>query len=229
VFVLLVVGATTSLLVSMNRQGGADTGLVDGSGQEAAADPGAEASEPPAEESASAAEETPRESAEPSDGESEAERDEDGVEEVWGPLTRHEDPSGFSVDVPEGWNVEREGHMVYFRNPDGGYLLVDQTDDPNPDAGDDWREFEPVGSNNFSGYALIGIEDVEADWAEDYVSAADWEFTFGNGDRHAINRGFHTEDIGYALFLVADNDDPDQNRALLDHMSRSFEPADRDD
>ncbi|CAL9408921.1 protein kinase domain-containing protein [Nocardiopsis dassonvillei] len=229
VFVLLVAGATTSLLVSMNRSGGADTGLVDGSGQEVAADPGAEASEPPAEESASAAEETPRESAQPSDEEPEEERDEGGVEEVWGPLTRHEDPSGFSVDVPEGWNVEREGHMVYFRNPDGGYLLVDQTDNPNPDAGDDWREFEPVGSNNFSGYELIGIEDVEADWAEDYVSAADWEFTFGNGDMHAVNRGFHTEDIGYALFLVADNDDPEQNRALLDHMSRSFEPADRDD
>ncbi len=229
VFVLLVAGATTSLLVSMNRSGGADTGLVDGSGQEAAADPGTEEPAPPAEESASAAEETPRESAEPSDGESEEERDEDGVEEAWGPLTRHEDSSGFSVDVPEGWNVEREGHMVYFRNPDGGYLLVDQTDNPNPDAGDDWREFEPVGSGNFSGYELIGIEDVEADWTEDYVSAADWEFTFGNGDMHAINRGFHTEDIGYALFLVADNDHPEQNRALLDHMSRGFEPADGDD
>ncbi|MEV6821697.1 serine/threonine-protein kinase [Nocardiopsis dassonvillei] len=229
VFVLLVVGATTSLLVSMNRSGGADTGLVDGSGQEAAADPGTDEPAPPAEESPSAAEETPRESAEPSDEESEEEREEDGVEEVWGPLTRHEDSSGFSVDVPEGWNVEREGHMVYFRNPDGGYLLVDQTDNPNPDAGDDWREFEPVGSGNFSGYELIGIEDVEADWAEDYVSAADWEFTFGNGDMHAINRGFHTEDIGYALFLVADNDHPEQNRALLDHMSRGFEPADGDD
>ncbi|WDZ90525.1 serine/threonine-protein kinase [Nocardiopsis sp. HUAS JQ3] len=229
VFVLLVAGATTSLLVSMNRSGGADTGLVDGSGQEAAADPGTEEPAPPAEESASAAEETPRESAEPSDGESEEERDEDGLEEAWGPLTRHEDSSGFSVDVPEGWNVEREGHMVYFRNPDGGYLLVDQTDNPNPDAGDDWREFEPVGSGNFSGYELIGIEDVEADWTEDYVSAADWEFTFGNGDMHAINRGFHTEDIGYALFLVADNDHPEQNRALLDHMSRGFEPADGDD
>ncbi|WP_150255147.1 serine/threonine-protein kinase [Nocardiopsis deserti] len=229
VFVLLVVGATTSLLVSMNRSGGPDTGLVDGSGQEAAADPGAEASEPPAEESASAAEETPQESAQASDEESEAEEDEDGVEEAWGPLTRHEDSSGFSVDVPEGWNVEREGHMVYFRNPDGGYLLVDQTDDPNPDAGDDWREFEPVGSGNFSGYELIGIEDVEADWTEDYVSAADWEFTFSNGDMHAINRGFHTEDIGYALFLVSSNDHPEENRALLDHMSRSFEPADRDD
>ncbi|WP_444961615.1 serine/threonine-protein kinase [Nocardiopsis sp. M1B1] len=229
VFVLLVAGATTSLLVSMNRSGGADTGLVDGSGQEAAADPGTEEPAPPAEESPSAAEETPRESAEPSDEETEEERDEDAVEEVWGPLTRHEDSSGFSVDVPEGWNVEREGHMVYFRNPDGGYLLVDQTGNPNPDAGDDWRDFEPIGSGNFSGYELIGIEDVEADWAEDYVSAADWEFTFGNGDMHAINRGFHTEDIGYALFLVADNDHPEQNRALLDHMSRGFEPADGDD
>ncbi|PDP87993.1 serine/threonine protein kinase [Glycomyces fuscus] len=234
VFVLLVVGAATSLLVSMNRSGGSDTGLVDGSGRQAGADPGEETPEPSAEESASAAEETPEESGEASDESSDeeadgAERDEEAVEEVWGPLARHEDPSGFSVDVPEDWETERRGDMVFFHNPDGGYLQVDQTDDPNPDAGDDWRAFEPIGRDNFSGYALVGIEDVEADWAEDYVSAADWEFTFRNGDMHAVNRGFHTEDIGYALFLVADNDHPEENRALLDHMSRSFEPADRDD
>jgi hypothetical protein len=214
----------------MNRSGGSETGLVDGSGQQAGAGPGEETPEPSAEETASAPEQTPEESEQASDEETEeAEQDEEGVEEVWGPLTRHEDSSGFSVDVPEGWAIERQGHMVYFRNPDGGYLLVDQTDSPNPDAGDDWRAFEPSARNNFSGYALVGIEDVDADWTEDYVSAADWEFTFRNGDMHAINRGFHTENIGYALFLVSSNDHPEENRALLDHMARSFEPADRDD
>ena len=42
---------------------------------------------------------------------------------------------------------------------------------------------------------------------------------------HAINRGFHTDDKGYALFLVASNDHSDANRELLDHMSETFEPA----
>lgn len=116
--------------------------------------------------------------------------------------------------------------MVYFRNPEGGYLLVDQTDNPNADAGDDWRDFEPTGSQNFPGYSLIGIEDLDAGWTDDYVSAADWEFTYqgSNGETHAINRGFHTDDKGYALFLVSP-EDPAVNHALLDRMSETFEPA----
>jgi hypothetical protein len=130
------------------------------------------------------------------------------------------------VDVPEDWEIDRQSHMVYFRNPDGGYLLVDQTSNPNDDAGDDWRDFEPTGRQNFSGYSLIGIEDVDADWADDYVSAADWEFTFSgrSGEMHAINRGFHTENIGYALFLVS-GEDQDYNHDLLDRIAESFEPA----
>ncbi|KOX14215.1 serine/threonine-protein kinase [Nocardiopsis sp. NRRL B-16309] len=229
VLVLLVAGATASVLVSMNRPGaGSDAGLVDGS-QEAGADAGGDSSA--AESEADAAGGAGADDAdEPVAGESEEADEPEEVEESddeWDFLVRHDDPSGFSVDVPEDWTEERRDHMVYFHNPDGGYLLVDQTDDPNPDAGDDWREFEPSARDRFGGYELTGIEDVEADWADDYVSAADWEFTYdGSGGRmHAINRGFHTEDKGYALFLVASNDDPEANRALLDRMSRTFEPA----
>ncbi|RKS07245.1 serine/threonine protein kinase [Nocardiopsis sp. Huas11] len=221
VLVLLVAGATTSVLLSMNRTGsGPDAGLVDGS-QEAGADAGEDPSpSAPQEEESGAAED-----ADPGDEEEPEAEESEEPDEEWDFLVRHEDPTGFAVDVPEDWNEERDGNMVYFRNPDGGYLLVDQTDDPKTDAGDDWRAFEPDARGNFGGYELTGIEDVEADWTEDYVSAADWEFTFENGDMHAINRGFHTEDKGYALFLVASNDDPEANRALLDRLSQTFEPA----
>ncbi|MFE3458318.1 serine/threonine-protein kinase [Nocardiopsis aegyptia] len=221
VLVLLVAGATTSVLLSMNRPGaGSGAGLVDGS-QEAGAGTDGDPSAPASEEAGAAGEEGRDDTEEPEAEESEEPDDE------WDFLVRHDDPSGFSVDVPEDWTEERRGHMVYFHNPDGGYLLVDQTDDPNPDAGDDWRDFEPTARGNFDGYELTGIEDVEADWTEDYVSAADWEFTYdGSGGRmHGINRGFHTEDKGYALFLVASDDDPEGNRALLDRMSETFEPA----
>ncbi|WP_116245394.1 serine/threonine-protein kinase [Nocardiopsis sp. FIRDI 009] len=211
--VLLVAGAVTSALVSMDRAqnaAGTASGSVDGTGEE---DP----------RGADATPEAGAPDAEPGDGEEET----DGEDDRWDFLTRHEDPTGFSVDVPEGWSADRRGSSVFFRNPDGGYLQVDQTDSPNPDAGDDWRAFEPVGSRNFPGYSRIGIRDVEADWADAYVSAADWEFTFDgdNGRMHAINRGFHTETKGYALFLVASGDDPEANHELLDRMAESFEPA----
>ncbi|WP_304453136.1 serine/threonine-protein kinase [Nocardiopsis sp. YSL2] len=222
VLVLLVAGATTSVLLSMNRPGaGPDAGLVDGS-QEAGAGTGGDPTDGEArEETGDEGEGDPGGAEEPEPEESEE------PDEEWDFLVRHEDPTGFSVDVPEDWNEDRRDTMVYFRNPDGGYLLVDQTDEPNSDAGDDWRALEPNARGNFRGYDLTGIEDVEADWTEDYVSAADWEFTFdGDGGRmHGINRGFHTEEKGYALFLVASNDDPEANRALLDRMSETFEPA----
>lgn len=217
VVLLLAVGATT-LFVSMNRSDDADAGLA-GSSEEQAA--GGAPEEDPAEEGS----ETPAEGGDGADEEA-AEEEEEQEDDQWDFLDRHEDSSGFSVDVPGNWEVDRQGHMVYFRNPDGGYLLVDQTANPNDDAGDDWRDFEPTGRQNFSGYSLIGIEDVDTAWADDYVSAADWEFTFSgrDGEMHAINRGFHTEDVGYALFLVS-ADEQDYNHELLDRISESFEPA----
>ncbi|MEU3017142.1 serine/threonine-protein kinase [Nocardiopsis sp. NPDC007018] len=213
---LLVVGATT-LFVSMNRSDDADAGLA-GSSEETSDGGAPEGAGDDSEASAGGGEDGPDEGA--------AEEEEPEEDDQWDFLVRHDDSSGFSVDVPEHWEVDRQGHMVYFRNPDGGYLLVDQTDNPNADAGDDWRDFEPTGRQNFGGYSLIGIEDVDADWADDYVSAADWEFTFRgrNGEMHAVNRGFHTEDVGYALFLVS-ADERDYNHELLDRISESFEPA----
>ncbi|WP_017577228.1 serine/threonine-protein kinase [Nocardiopsis kunsanensis] len=220
--VVLVAGAVTSALVSMNRD---DTEQLVGGGQAGSAD---EAPQEP-----TGAEDEPAESTsepgagateEDEDGQDEAGEEDGSDDEEWDFLERHEDESGFSVDVPEGWEIERQGHMVYFHNPDGGYLMVDQTDAPNDDAGDDWRDLEPAASGNFDGYSLIGIEDVDAEWADDYNSAADWEFTFSDGDRHAINRGFHTDEKGYALFLVSP-EEPEVNHQLLDHISESFEPA----
>lgn len=192
---LLVVGAT-ALIIALNS--------------DSEAEPTAAPSEP--------AEETP---AEEETGEPEEEE-----EDEWDFLTRHEDDSGFAVDVPEDWEFEQDGHMVYFRNPDGGYLQIDQTDNPNDDAGDDWRDLESRISGNFSGYSLIGIDDIDAAWTDPYVSAADWEFTFDGSDTelHAINRGFHTDDHGYALFLVSP-EPPEDNHALLDRIAESFEPA----
>ncbi|WP_017578940.1 serine/threonine-protein kinase [Nocardiopsis valliformis] len=225
VFVLLVAAAATTLFVSMNRPGDPDAGLA-GSSEEQPAAGATEEEEPEDDSDAEAAAGGDSDGGDEGADEEPEDAEEEDEDDRWDFLVRHEDSTGFSVDVPEGWDVERRNSSVFFRNPDGGYLQVDQTSNPNDDAGDDWRDFEPTGRQNFSGYSLIGIEDVDADWADDYVSAADWEFTFRgrNGEMHAINRGFHTENIGYALFLVS-GEDQDYNHDLLDRLAESFEPA----
>ncbi|MFD0776327.1 serine/threonine protein kinase, partial [Streptomonospora algeriensis] len=143
-------------------------------------------------------------------------------------MDEYEDGTGFSVDVPADWSYDRrEGTSVYFDIPSGGYLQIDQTDDPAGSAEGDWRNQEPVLSQNFPGYKLVGIEGLGEPYTDDFASAADWEFTFdGSGGRmHAVNRAFHTEEKGYALFLVSTEEGFSLNRAILDEMTDSFDPA----
>ncbi|CAL9467152.1 Serine_threonine-protein kinase PknD [Nocardiopsis dassonvillei] len=220
-FVVLVVAAGATLLVSMNRGDQSGAGLV--AQNQAGAAPPEEEPDPSAE--GTDAEGGPEEEPEEDPGEEEPqEPEEDPWEEG---MDVHEDSSGFTVEYPAGWTLRRQGHMVFFDNPDGGYLQVDQTDAPGPDAAQDWRDFEPRARGGFPGYELVGIEEVEGGWADAYLTAADWEFTYDgrNGRMHGINRGFHTEEKGYALFLVAGNDHADLNRALLDRISETFVPA----
>ena len=107
-------------------------------------------------------------------------------------------------------------------------MQIDQTDNPGSNARDDWEEQEPALSQNFSGYELVGIEALGEPYTDDYISAADWEFTFdgsGGTRMHAVNRAFHTEEKGYALFMVSTEDDFATNQAVLDEMGESFDPA----
>ena len=56
----------------------------------------------------------------------------------------YEDPSGFSVAVPEGWRraVQRRPRSTS-RDPDGSsFLRIDQTDEPKDDPKKDWEQQE---------------------------------------------------------------------------------------
>ncbi|MBB4935061.1 hypothetical protein F4561_005955 [Lipingzhangella halophila] len=159
---------------------------------------------------------------------SEADESEPPEPEESGPeMTRHEDETGFALDVPEGWELERRDNGVFFHSPDGGYLQIDQTDTPGDNAKEDWEQQEGAISSGFDGYQREGIVALDESYLDAYVSAADWEFTFdgAEGRMHAVNRAFHTEDKGYALFLVSPEGQWEENRALLDEMTESFEPA----
>ncbi|PSK88776.1 serine/threonine protein kinase [Murinocardiopsis flavida] len=209
---LLVVGAVLALALAI--AGGVWLASPGGQG----ADPAGAQGGP-----GSAASETP--SPKPEDTEEPEEEKEPEFEGLT--LTRHEDETGFSLEVPEEWKVERKGSSVFFRNPEGGYLQVDQTDTPGDDAKKDWEQQAGSAPGRFSGYDEVGIENNDDPALADYKSAADWEFTFkgDNGKMHAVNRGFHNDAKGYALFLVATEDDFPTNKKLLDHMTETFTPA----
>ncbi|MFB4313216.1 protein kinase [Actinomadura sp. 21ATH] len=148
----------------------------------------------------------------------------------------HKDSSGFSIAIPKDWKgpLKRGSSpsSVFFEPPSGpGYIQVDQTDDPNDSALEDWENYEPQARGRFGGYKLLGIRPVaqgEPVSDPDGDDAADWEWTYdGSGQRlHALNRGFVMNDTGYAIVLVAPDKDWDETFARMDPVYRFFKPRD---
>jgi serine/threonine protein kinase len=141
--------------------------------------------------------------------------------------TLYEDPSGFSVAVPDGWEPVRDGSIVEFREPGGSrFLRVDQTDDPRKDAKKDWEQQEKQAKDDderFPNYEGLGIDSVDY---RDY-EAADWEFTFGDDDpvTHVLNRGMNTGQKGYALYFSSPDDQWDESKSIRDTIFDTFQPA----
>ena len=54
---------------------------------------------------------------------------------------RFTNSTGFSIGVPDGWQISHVGHYVYITDPTNGgiFLLIDQSDNPKPDPLADWR------------------------------------------------------------------------------------------
>lgn len=146
----------------------------------------------------------------------------DGVPEGF---TRFEDPTGFAIAVPDGWEVVRDGPRVDFVEPGGGrFLRVDQTDTPQPDPVADWEQQAASAAQRLPGYTEIGIEQVEY---RDY-DAADWEFTWTPEDGpplHVLNRNLITApDQAYALYWSVPDEQWEDNLDVFEVFAESFEP-----
>jgi serine/threonine protein kinase len=113
----------------------------------------------------------------------------------------YHDPSGFSIEIPAGWQVSHSGHLVYIQPPGGGvFLLIDQTKHPQPNALADWQQQEANRISTYPGYQRIRLVAVQYAQAE---QAADWEFTYyDNGQlTHVLNRNvLVNKHQAYALY-----------------------------
>jgi serine/threonine protein kinase len=102
---------------------------------------------------------------------------------------RFTNSTGFSIGVPDGWQVQHVGHYVYLRDPSdsGIFLLIDQSDQPKTDPLADWQQQAASRSGSYPGYHLIRLQSVSYPQAE---KAADWEFTYDRDgvQVHILNR-----------------------------------------
>ncbi|MGI5145614.1 protein kinase domain-containing protein [Plantactinospora sp. CA-294935] len=136
----------------------------------------------------------------------------------------HQDPTGFSVPVPNGWTISREGPRVKFNDPNSRrFLMIDQTNSPRPDPVADWREQERARRGTYQNYQRVTIQAVDY-----WLRAADWEWLHDeDGARmHVRNRGFVTSSRkAYAIRWDTEAADWNRELATFKIIADGFRPA----
>jgi eukaryotic-like serine/threonine-protein kinase len=138
----------------------------------------------------------------------------------------YHDPTGFSIAMPDGWNVSRQGHYVYLKPPSGAsFLLIDQSDQPQPDPLADWQQQEANRRATYAGYHRIRLAAIDYPQAE---KAADWEFTYYSSGvlTHVLNRNvLANAQHAYALYWSTPQSDWSADYPIFEILARTFQPA----
>ncbi|MFJ3936542.1 serine/threonine-protein kinase [Streptomyces parvus] len=140
---------------------------------------------------------------------------------------RVDDPAGFSLVVPEGWERQvNEGQIDY--TPDNGAHRIRISVDPDPDFDHPYLHMENMEeqlSTRLPGYRRVGME---KNTFRDRPGAL-WEFTWNEtkdhpGPRHGIDQMYYGGTGGpeYALYLTAPQEGWEASREKFDIMLRSW-------
>ncbi|MFI6763078.1 ricin-type beta-trefoil lectin domain protein [Micromonospora sp. NPDC050417] len=141
--------------------------------------------------------------------------------------TVHTDSTGFSLPVPQEWQIRRNGSRVEFREPDGDRLLeVSQTEAPKPDPLAELTAREksrPTGGQyrDYRRVALVGVTY--------HLAAADWEWTYTSAvgkPAHVRQRTFVTaKQRGYTIAWSTPESLWASNERDFQRITAGFRPA----
>ena len=134
--------------------------------------------------------------------------------------------TGFSIAVPNGWRVSHQGHYVYLLPPSGAeFLLIDQSDHPQPNPLRDWQQQEANRESTYPSYHRIRLESIHYPQAE---KAADWEFTYNRQGvlTHVLNRNILANaHHAYALYWSTPESEWGQSWHIFKVLEQTFRPA----
>lgn len=132
-----------------------------------------------------------------------------------------QDPQGFSLAVPEGWEREVEGGQIDYRGPDAAgdsaYLRIGIVPGTTQSAIDHFRELEEITSSRTQDYAQV---ELAANTFQGRAGAR-WEFTWvekkSGRAMHAIDQAYVTDDgTEYALYYQGPAESFATDRAAFD-------------
>ena len=140
---------------------------------------------------------------------------------------RFTNSTGFSIGVPDGWQIQHVGHYVYIIDPSNAdiYLLIDQSDTPKPNPLLDWEQQAANRASTYPDYHLIRLESVDYPQAE---KAADWEFTYARDGIpvHILNRNvLANAHHAYALYWSTPESDWNADYHYFQGFADTFRPA----
>jgi eukaryotic-like serine/threonine-protein kinase len=132
--------------------------------------------------------------------------------------------------VPDGWQVSHVGHYVYVRDPadSGTFLLIDQSDQPQPNALADWKQQAAARQDSYPDYRLLRLQSISYPQAE---QAADWEFTYDrdNVPVHILSRNVLANAThAYALYWSTPASDWSADYHYFQAFAATFRPAGAD-
>jgi eukaryotic-like serine/threonine-protein kinase len=140
---------------------------------------------------------------------------------------RFTNSTGFSIGVPGDWQISHVGHYVYVTDPSnsGIFLLIDQSDAPNPNPLANWEQQAANRAGTYPDYHLIRLRSVSYPQAE---KAADWEFTYVRDGIlvHILNRNvLANAQHAYALYWSTPESDWNADYHYFQAFADTFRPA----
>jgi hypothetical protein len=147
---------------------------------------------------------------------------------------RVDDPEGFSLIVPDGWERRADGNQVDY-TPDNGVHYIRISIDPAPDFENSYMHMLNMEEQLSQRLPAYQRQTLHSNTYRDRQGSL-WEFTWTEtkdhpGERHAIDQMYY-EGMGgpeYALYMSGPASDWDTTREQFDTMLRGWRAPDSSD
>ncbi|MEJ8659215.1 serine/threonine-protein kinase [Streptomyces sp. MS1.AVA.4] len=142
---------------------------------------------------------------------------------------RVDDPAGFSLLVPEGWERQLDGDQIDY-TPDNGRHLIRISIDRTPDFENPYMHMQDVEKTVRTRLPEYQRVRLDQNTFRDQEKSALWEFTWTEtknnaGERRAIDQVYYADDgTEYALYMSSPAKEWSTTRKQFDTMVQSFQP-----
>ncbi|NDU74960.1 protein kinase [Actinomadura sp. DSM 109109] len=133
---------------------------------------------------------------------------------------KYHEAGAYSVRVPAGWQAERRGGVMAWKDAGAGRGLRIAPAPGDPLAGLRAQERGAMAEHRYPGYRRLRLEPVP----EIIEGAAEWEFTWRDGGHDAVRHVLCGRAAGYEFCFHAPDPEWTPGQRLYDRILRSFKP-----